>query len=165
MHKFILITLTIILFDQQLISQSLAAEITAKPNIIYCAVASCTFYNVKSNLLLSVDVVDKRWSATQVKTVRVPVIPSNGAYYEFPICTRNNPKGSIFQYWQSFWKVHTIYDELVLLHGVNAKAKLRSNTQRIICETNFNFSQRIHPIMDYFVKGTTIKQLTAEVSS
>jgi lysophospholipase L1-like esterase len=165
MNKKTLIILTLLLFAVKSNAQPPAGAVTAKPNIIYYAGGSCKFYDINDNLLLSVDATEAGWSATPAKTAWVVVTPSNGGYYEFPNYTSNAPTCNIPQYLQPFWKSDTVYNELVLLNGVNSTAKLMFNPQTIISVTNYDFSQTFVQNTDYSVTGNVIKQLTAKVSS
>lgn len=165
MKNYILQTLTMFLIIANLKAQPPAGALTAKPNIIYYAGGSCKFYDINDNLLLSVDAAEAGWSATPAKTAWVVVTPSNGGYYEFPNYTSNAPTCNIPQYLQPFWKSDTIFNELVLLNGVNTNAKLMFTPSKIISVTNYDFSQTFVQNTDYSVTGNVIKQLTAKVSS
>ena len=165
MNKKTLIILTLLLFAVKSNAQPPAGAVAAKPNIIYYAGGSCKFYDINDNLLLSVDATEAGWSATPAKTAWVVVTPSNGGYYEFPNYTSNAPTCNISQYLQPFWKTDTVYNELVLLNGVNSTAKLLFNPSKIISVTNYDFSQVFVQNTDYSVTGNVIKQLTAKVSS
>jgi hypothetical protein len=139
MKKQTLIILTLLLFAMKSNAQPPAGAVAAKPNIIYYAGGSCKFYDINDNLLLSVDAAEAGWSATPAKTAWVVVTPSNGGYYEFPNYTSNAPTCNIPQYLEPFWKSDTVYNELVLLNGVNSTAKLMFNPAKIITVTNYNF--------------------------
>ncbi len=159
------IILILLLFPLKSNAQPPAGAIAAKPNIIYYAGGSCKFYDINDNLLLSVNATEAGWSATPAKTAWVVVTPSNGGYYEFPNYTSNAPTCNIPQYLQPFWKSDTIYNELVLLNGVNSTAKLMYNPSKIVSVTNYDFSQVFAQNTDYSITGNLIKQLTAKVSS
>lgn len=159
------IILILLLFPLKSNAQPPAGAIAAKPNIIYYAGGSCKFYDINDNLLLSVNATEAGWSATPAKTAWVVVTPSNGGYYEFPNYTSNAPTCNIPQYLQPFWKSDTIYNELVLLNGVNSTAKLMYNPSKIVSVTNYDFSQVFAQNTDYSITGNVIKQLTAKVSS
>ena len=155
----------LLLFAATSQAQPPAGAVAAKPNIIYYAGGSCKFYDANSNLLLSVDAVEAGWSATPAKAAWVVVTPSNGGYYEFPNYTSNAPTCNIPQYLQPFWKSDTVFNELVLLNGVNSTAKLMFTPQKIVSVTNYDFSQTFSQNTDYSVTGNVIKQLTAKVSA
>lgn len=165
MTKQTLIILTLLLFSVKPYAQPPAGAVAATPNIIYYAGGSCKFYDINNNLLLSVDATEAVWSATPAKTAWAVVTPNNGGYYEFPNYTSNAPTCNIPQYLQPFWKSDTVYNELVLLNGINSTAKLMFHPQKIISVTNYDFSQTFLPNTDYSVTGNVIKQLTAKVSS
>jgi lysophospholipase L1-like esterase len=165
MNKKIVIILTFLLLALKSIAQFPAGAVAANPNIIYYAGGSCKFYDINDNLLLSVDATEAGWSATPAKTAWVVVTPSNGGYYEFPNYTSNSPTCNIPQYLQAFWKSDTVFNELVLLNGVNSSAKLMFNPQKIISVSNYDFSQNFVQNTDYSVSGNVIKQLSAKVSS
>ncbi len=165
MTKYILLTLTTFLIIANVNAQPPAGAVAAKPNIIYYAGGSCKFYDINDNLLLSVDATEAGWSATPAKTAWAVVTPSNGGYYEFPNYSNNAPTHNMGQYLQPFWKSDTIYNELVLLNGVNTTANLMFKPTKIISVTNYNFSQSFIQNTDFSVTGNVIKQLTAKVSS
>lgn len=145
-------------------AQPPAGAVAARPNIIYYAGGSCKFYDANSNLLLSVDAVEAGWSATPAKAAWVVVTPSNGGYYEFPNYTSNAPTCNLNQYLQPFWKSDTVFNELVLLSGVNSTAKLMFTAKKVISVTNYDFSQSFVQNTDYSITGNFIKQLTTKVS-
>lgn len=165
MNYHILIILTILLFAAQTKAQPPAGAVAAKPNIIYYAGGSCKFYDIDNNLILSVDATEAGWSATPAKTAWVVVTPGSGGYYEFPNYTSNTPTCNIPQYLQPFWKSDTVFNELILLNGVNSTANLMFSPSKIISVTNYDFSQTFVQNTDYSVTGNVIKQLTANVSS
>lgn len=157
--------LCLLIFTVNAFGQPPAGAVAAKPNIIYYAGGSCKFYDINDNLLLSVDAAEAGWSATPAKTAWVVVTPSNGGYYEFPNYSSNAPTCNIPQYLQPFWKSDTIFNELVLLNGINTTAKLMFDPSKIISVTNYDFSQTFVQNTDYSITGNVIKQLTAKVSS
>ena len=165
MKKYILQTLTTFLIIANVKAQPPAGAVAAKPNIIYYAGGSCKFYDINDNLLLSVNATEAGWSATPAKTAWAVVTPSNVGYYEFPNYSNNAPTHNMGQYLQPFWKSDTIYNELVLLNGVNTTAKLMFKPSKIISVTNYNFSQSFIQNTDFSIAGNVIKQLTAKVST
>jgi len=165
MKKKALIILILLLITISSKAQLPDGAVAAKPNIIYNAGGSCKFYDINENLLLSVDATEAGWSATPAKTAWVVVTPSNGGYYEFPNYTSLVPTCNISQYLQPFWKSDTVFNELVLLNGVNSTAKLMFNPSKIISVTNYDFSQTFVQNTDYSIIGNVIKQLTEKVSS
>lgn len=146
-------------------AQTPAGAITAKPNMIYYAGGSCKFYDINDNLLLSVDATEAGWSATPAKTAWVVVTPSNGGYYEYPNYSSNAPTCNMRQYIQPFWKADTIFNELVMLKGVNSTANLMFKPSKIISVTNYDFSQNFVNNTDYTVSGKTITQKSTTVSA
>ncbi len=162
-NQLIILSLFFSVFN--LYAQKPAGAVAANPNMIYYAGGSCKFYDINDNLLLSVDATEAGWSATPAKTAWVVVTPSNGGYYEFPSYTSNAPTCNISQYLQPFWKSDTVFNELVLLNGVNTTAKLMFKPSKIISVTNYDFSQSFIQNTDFSVTGNVIKQLTAKVSS
>ncbi len=155
----------LLLFTVKTNAQPPAGAVSAKPNMIYYAGGSCKFYDINDNLLLSVDATEAGWSATPAKTAWVVVTPTNGGYYEFPNYTSNAPTCNIPQYLQPFWKSDTIYNELVLLNGVNTTAKLMFKPAKIISVTNYDFSKSYVQNTDYSIAGNVIKQLNTKISS
>ena len=141
MKKYTLHLLCLLFINFNAIGQTPAGAVAANPNTIYYAGGSCKFYDINDNLLLSVDATEAGWSATPAKTAWVVVTPSNGGYFEFPNYTNNAPTCNISQYLQPFWKSDTIFNELVLLNGVNTSANLMFKPQKIIAVTNYDFSQ------------------------
>ena len=156
MTKYILLTLTTFLIIANVNAQPPAGAVAAKPNIIYYAGGSCKFYDINDNLLLSVDATEAGWSATPAKTAWAVVTPSNGGYYEFPNYSNNAPTHNMGQYLQPFWKSDTIYNELVLLNGVNTTANLMFKPTKIISVTNYNFSQSFIQNTDFSVTGVSM---------
>lgn len=149
----------------QLHAQPPAGAVAAKPNIIYYAGGKCDFYDANSNLLLSVDAVEAGWSATPAKAAWVVVTPSTGGYYEFPNYGSNTPTCNNREYLQPFWNSDTIFNELVLLSGVNSTANLMYKPKQILKVTNYDFSKTFVSNTDYSVSGRTITQKSAGVSS
>lgn len=146
-------------------SQPPAGAVAAKPNIIYYAGGKCDFYDANSNLLLSVDATEAGWSATPAKAAWVVVTPSSGGYYEFPNYSSNSPTCNSREYLQPFWKADTIFNELVLLSGVNSTANLMFKPKQIIKVTNYDFSKTFVANTDYTVNGKIITQKSAAVSA
>lgn len=165
MKKNLFLMLILLPSAGRLIAQPPAGAVAARPNIIYYAGGSCKFYDAGSNLLLSVDAAEAGWSATPAKAAWVVVTPSGGGYYEFPNYTSTPPTCNISQYLQPFWKSDTIFNELVLLNGINTTAALMYKPAKIIAVTNYDFSQTFIQHTDYSVTGNVIKQLTARVSA
>ncbi len=159
------IAIASILFFNVLKAQPPAGAVAANPNVIYYAGGSCVFYDINNTVLLSVNAVEAGWSATPAKAAWVVVTPSSGGYYEFPNYSNNAPTHNMGQYLQPFWKSDTIYNELVLLNGVNTTAKLMFKPSKIISVTNYNFSQSFIQNTDFSIAGNVIKQLTAKVST
>ena len=147
------------------IAQPPAGAVAAKPNIIYYAGGKCDFYDVNSNLLLSVDAAEAGWSATPAKAAWVVVTPSSGGYYEFPNYSSNAPTCSTREYLQPFWNSDTIFNELVLLSGVNSTANLMFKPKQIVKVTNYDFSKTFAANTDYTVSGKTITQKSSAVSA
>lgn len=114
---------------------------------------------------MSVDAAEALWSATPAKAAWVIVSPQNAGYYEFPNYTANTPTCNISQYLQPFWKCDTIYNELVLLNGVNSMATLLFKPKKIISVTNYDFSQTFIENKDYSVQQSSIQQLSERVSA
>jgi len=146
-------------------AQPPAGAVAANPNIIYYAGGSCIFYDANNNQLLSVDANEAGWSATPAKAAWVVVTPNSGGYYEFPNYSSNAPTCNNAQYGQPFWKSDTIFNELVLLSGINSTAKLMFNPQKIISVTNYDFSKSFAVNTDYTISGRTITQKSAQVSA
>ena len=146
-------------------AQPPAGAVAAKPNIIYYAGGKCDFYDVNSNLLLSVDAAEAGWSATPAKAAWVVVTPSSGGYYEFPNYSSNAPTCSTREYLQPFWNSDTIFNELVLLSGVNSTANLMFKPKQIVKVTNYDFSKTFTANTDYTVSGKTITQKSSAVSN
>ncbi len=146
-------------------AQPPAGAVAARPNIIYYAGGSCKFYDASSNLLLTVDATEAGWSATPAKAAWVVVTPTNGGYYEFPNYTNNAPTCNLNQYLQPFWKSDTVFNELVLLSGINSTARLMFTPKKMISVTNYNFSQSFIQNTDYSINGNQIKQLTSKISA
>jgi len=165
MKKYTLHFLCLLFLNLTASAQTPAGAVAANPNTIYYAGGSCKFYDINDNLILSVDATEAGWSATPAKTAWVVVTPSNGGYYEFPNYSNNAPTCNIPQYLQPFWKSDTVYNELVILNGVNSTANLMFKPLKIIAVTNYDFSQTFIQNTDYSVIGNTIKQLTTKVSS
>jgi hypothetical protein len=146
-------------------AQPPAGSVPAKPNIIYYAGGSCTFYDINNNVLLSVNAAEASWSASPARAAWVVVNPTSGGYYEFPNYSANAPTCNLRQYLQPFWKSDTIFNELVLLNGVNAKASLMYKPTKVLSVTNYDFSQVYQAGTDYAVSGRVITQLSTAVSA
>ncbi len=142
-----------------------AGALAANPNIIYYAGGSCIFYDINNNQLLSVDAVEAGWSATPAKAAWVVVTPNNAGYFEFPNYSSNIPTCNNIQYLEPFWKSDTIYNELILLTGINSTAKLMFYPTKIISITNYDFSKTYIENTDYTISGKTVTQKSAQVSS
>ena len=147
------------------IAQPPAGAVAAKPNIIYYAGGKCDFYDANSNLLLSVDAAEAGWSATPAKAAWVVVTPTSGGYYEFPNYSSNASICNTHQYLQSFWNSDTIFNELVLLTGVNSTANLMFKAKQVLKVTNYDFSKSFVLNTDYSVSGKVITQKSAAVSA
>jgi len=142
-----------------------AGALPAKPNIIYYAGGSCIFYDKNSNVLLSVDANEAGWSATPANAAWVVVTPNNAGYYEFPNYTNNLPTCNAREYIQPFWSADTIFNELVLLSGLNSSARLMFTPKKIIKVTNYDFSKTFVENTDYSVSGNKIIQKSATLSA
>ena len=146
-------------------AQPPAGAIVAKSNIIYYAGGKCDFYDVNSKLILSVDAAEAGWSATPAKTAWVVVTPSTGGYYEFPNYSSNASICNTREYLQPFWKSDTVFNELVLLSGVNSTANLMYKPKQIIKVTNYDFSKNFVANTDFTINGRTITQKSAQISA
>jgi len=160
-----LIFLILLMSASYLPAQPPAGAVPARPNIIYYAGGSCKFYDAQNKLLLSVDAAEAIWSATPAKAAWAVVSPANAGYYEFPNYGSQVPTCNISQYLQAFWKSDTVFNELVLLSGVNSTANLMFTPKEIISVSNYDFSQYFVPNVDFSVTGNVIKQLSARVSA
>ena len=147
------------------VAQPPAGAVAAKPNIIYYAGGKCDFYDANSNLLLSVDAAEAGWSATPAKAAWVVVTPTSGGYYEFPNYSSNASICNTHQYLQSFWNSDTIFNELVLLTGVNSTANLMFKAKQVLKVTNYDFSKLFVLNTDYSVSGKTVTQKSSAVSA
>jgi hypothetical protein len=159
------LTITAMLLGLGLYAQPPAGSVPAKPNTIYYAGGSCTFYDASNNVLLTVDATEASWSASPAKAAWVLVNPVSGGYYEFPNYSANQPTCNMRQYIQPFWNADTIFNELVLLNGVNAKANLMFKPAKVLSVTNYDFSQTFISGKDYSVNGRVITQLSTAVSA
>jgi lysophospholipase L1-like esterase len=162
---FFAVFLSLAAYCLELHAQPPAGAVAANPNTIYYAGGSCTFYDANSNVLLSVNAAEASWSASPAKAAWVLVNPVSGGYYEFPSYTSNAPTFNQQQYLQPFWKADTIFNELVLLNGVNTTANLMFKPKQVLSVTNFDFSIKFNSGTDYNVNGRTITQKSAAVSA
>jgi len=142
-----------------------AGALPANPNIIYYAGGSCVFYDKNSNILLTVDAMEAGWSATPAKAAWVVVTPTNAGYYEFPNYTGNLPTCNAREYIQPFWSADTIFNELVLLSGINSSARLMFTPKKIIKVTNYDFSKSFTENTDFTISGNKIIQKSTTVSA
>jgi lysophospholipase L1-like esterase len=136
----------------------------ANPNIIYYAGGDCVFYDSICNPLLSVPASEAIWSCSPAKAKWVLVTPLNGGYYEFPNYTSTAPAVNSNQYLQPFWNCDTIFNELVLLTGVNSNANLMFKPAQILSVKNYNYNKTFVQGVDYALNNRTITQLSPIVS-
>ena len=146
-------------------AQPPAGAVAARPNIIYYAGGSCVFYDNNNKALLSVDANEAGWSATPAKTAWVVVTPANGGYYEFPNYSANPPTCNKREYMLPFWSSDTIFNELVLLSGINSSARLMFSPKKIIKVTNYDFQRTFAENTDYTISGNKIIQKSATLSA
>ena len=162
---FRLITLLSLFSAVILNAQPPAGAVAANPNVIYYAGGSCVFYDANNTVLLSVNAAEAGWSATPAKAAWVVVTPTSGGYYEFPNYSSNAPTCNTRNYLLPFWQSDTIYNELVLLKGVNSTANLMFKPSKILSVTNYDFSKTFVVNTDYSVNGRTLTQKSASLSS
>ena len=146
-------------------AQQVAGAIPAQPNTVYSAGGSCTFFDAAYQRLLSVDKTEAAWSATPAKATWVVVEPSNGWYIEYPNFTSKPPALNLSQYQQPFWTADTIFNELVLLTGVNSTARLMYEPVKLISVTNYDFSESYIEGQDFSVSAGVVRQLSTRVSA
>lgn len=147
------------------LSQPPAGAVAARPNIIYYAGGSCVFYDINNTAILSVDANEAGWSATPAKAAWVVVTPTSGGYYEFPNYSSTSPTCNPRDYIQPFWSCDTIYNELILLSGVNSTARLMYTPKKIIKVTNYDFSRTFTENSDFTVSGNKIVQKSSFISA
>ncbi|HAD11914.1 MAG TPA: hypothetical protein DCF33_05690, partial [Saprospirales bacterium] len=165
-HRYFLMSLFSFFYYLGAFAQCLPAPgaVAANAHTIYYAGGSCTFYDSLCNPLLTVPPSEAIWSCAPAKARWALVNPLSGGYYEFPNYTNQTQQIDVRAYLQPMWQSDTIFNELVLLTGINSSARLMFRPSQILSIKNFDGSKTFTEGIDYTIDGNNITQLSNKIS-